>query len=124
MSKTAELVVVKKILKPYRFMHYYNKVRLTTNPQGSWDGANLALEEGWATTEAGWVLVPETFKKKHPGYCLFSRMETSRLPNVDGVVVEAWLYTPTVHSIYKEKENRDLFRCFVDPYCLYEVPLL
>lgn len=124
MGATAALAVIKKVLKPYRLVHYYDKVRLTTNPKGSWDMGSLTLENGWVTLDAGWLVTPEEFKKKHPGYCLFSRMEPYKFPNITQELVEAWLYTPTVHAIYKDKENRDMFRCFVDPSCLYEVPLL
>lgn len=124
MGAKPALAVVKKTLKPYRLPYYYQTIKLVTNPKGSWEMGAAVIENGWVTLDAGWLVTPEEFKKKHPGYCLFSRMEPYKFPEYDIELVESWLYTPTVHEIFKEAENREMFRCFVNPACLVEIPLV
>jgi hypothetical protein len=124
MAAKPALTLVKKTLRPYRLLLSSKQVKLTTNPNGSWDSEGLTLEKGWVTVGAGWILQPKEFGEAHPEYCLFSRMETQWFPNMENELVEAWLYTPTVSSFFNEKENRNLFRCYVDPACLYELPLV
>lgn len=119
----SELAVIKKTLKPYRLVTYYNEVRLATNQQGSWDTTGLTLEKGWVTVDAGWLVQPKEFAAAHPGYCIFSKMEPYWFASTQTELVEAWLYTPTVRPFFYDKEDRKLFRCFVDPNCLYELAL-
>lgn len=119
----AELAIVeRKILRAFKLQG--KEVRLTTNPTGSWDNPSMHLEDGWSSTEAGWILNPEKFGKKNPSYCLFSRLETQWFPELGEQLIEAWLYTPAVRKMFGDKDSRELFKCFAHRSCLLELPLI
>ena len=106
-----------KPLRPYWIKHYYHQVQLVTNHEGSWDEtAGSTMEKGWATFAGGWLIKTAEFKRYHPRACLFSRLEVGPKG-----MVRAWIYDPNIHAFFKEATDRDLFMCWVDPDCLYEM---
>lgn len=112
----------KQPLKPYWIGSQFYQVRLVTNPGGTWDVDSATFCRGWATLNGGWIVRPDVFKCYNPNVCLFSRLD--RVEVNDELMVEAWLYNSTIRDFFNEPTDRELFRCLVDPNCLYELPLV
>jgi hypothetical protein len=116
---TGSLAVVKKELRAYRLRENFREIKLTTNPEEVWGSDSLSLEKGWAATSAGWLIEPKFFLDGHPDYCIFSKMQY----HPQYAMVEAWLFTKDVRGFFDNEKDRELFRFFILPSYLYEIPL-
>lgn len=109
-------------LKAYRFKiapHRHIKlIKLFDLPYHT--DEEVKFFNGWASTPWGWMIDPLPFRQRWPRACVFTRKEYNpRHPNL----VKAWLYTPSGQAFFKNEEDRNMFQCWVDPACLYEVDM-
>lgn len=109
---------IQRGLRPYWISYSYSIVQLVRDP-------NIIREvqepfhksNGLVAVDGDWLLYPRIFKYHYPSACLFSFLEE------ENGFVRAWLYNSNTSAFFKSAEDREFFKCWVDPGFLYEIPL-
>jgi hypothetical protein len=106
-------------LRPYWIKYFYSTVQLVRNPDNFREVQEpFHKEKGLVAIDGEWLLYPHFFRSHYPNACLFSFLESRN------GFVKVWLYNKNNSGFFKTAEDREFFKCWIDPGFLYEIPLV